>query len=160
MMRRSSNEFHDLCAAFGLMTLSWAWAENILASTMGVINKSAGPIKGFPEAPLSLKKKVSCLKIALRDISALQGLQNDGRVLAERFIELSLRRNKLVHGAAWQLHEGEFQSIGFAVQRGDYAAQNHRFNVSDAVLLESEIAKLSDDATAFLLRVCKTFDAL
>jgi hypothetical protein len=158
-MPSSGNDFHDLCTAFGLMTLSWAWAENILASTIGVINRSAGPIKGFPEAPQSLKNKVSCLKIALRDIPALQFVQNDGRVLAERFIELSLRRNKLVHGAAWQLHDGGFQSVGFAVHRGDYAAQNHRFNVSDAVRLESEIAKLSDDATAFLFRVGKIFDA-
>ncbi len=95
-MPSTGNDFHDLCTAFGLMTLSWAWAENILASTIGVINRSAGPIKGFPEAPQSLKNKVSCLKIALRDLPALQFVQNDGRVLAERFIELSLRRNKLV----------------------------------------------------------------
>jgi hypothetical protein len=65
-MPSSGNDFHDLCTAFGLMTLSWAWAENILASTIGIINRSAGPIKGFPEAPQSLKNKVSCLKIALR----------------------------------------------------------------------------------------------
>src|ERR1019366_7208598 len=156
-MRSSGNDFQDLCIAFGLMTLSWAWAENILASTIGVINKNAGP-KGYPESPLSLKMKVSCLKVALRDISALQRLQNDGRVLAELFIELSLRRNEIVHGAACQLHEGGFQSIGLAVQRGDYAVQNHRFNVSDAVRLESEISKLSNDATAFLFRVCRIFD--
>jgi hypothetical protein len=158
-MFSSGNDFRDLCTAFGLMTLSWAWAENILAAIIGVINKYAGPIKGFPEPPVSLKKKVACLKIALRDISTLQCFSNDGRVLAERFIELSLRRNKLVHGAARQLHEGEFESVGFIVQRGDYMAQNHRFNVSDAISLESEIAKLSDHATAFLLRVKNIFDA-
>jgi hypothetical protein len=158
-MRSSGHDFLDLCTAIGMMTLSWAWAENILAATIGVINRYAGPIKGFPQAPLSLKKKVSCLKIALRDISALQGISNDGRVLAKRFKELSLRRNKFIHGAAWQLHKGEFQSVGFTVQRGDYAAQNHRFNVSDAIRLESEIAKLSDDATAFLFRVGKIFGA-
>src|ERR1700731_487453 len=124
-MLSSGNEFRDLCTAIGMMTLSWAWAENILAATIGVINRYAGPIKGFPQAPLSLKKKVSCLKIALRDISALQGNSNDGRVLAKRFKELSLRRNKFIHGAAWQLHKGEVQSVGFTVQRGDYAAQNH-----------------------------------
>jgi hypothetical protein len=102
-MLSSSNDFHDLCTAIGMMTLSWAWAENILAATIGVINRYAGPIKGFPEAPLSLKKKVACLKIALRDISALQCLSNDGRVLAELFKELSLRRNKFIHGACRKL---------------------------------------------------------
>jgi hypothetical protein len=158
-MFSSGNDFQDLCTTVGLMTLSWAWAENILASTIGVLNNNAGPIKGNSEAPQSLKKKISCLKIALRDIPALQLIQHDGRVLAERFIELSLRRNKFVHGAARQLHEGGFQSTGLAAHQGDYAIQDHRFNVSDAVSLESEIAKLSDDATAFLLRVCKIFDA-
>ncbi len=153
------NDFSDLCTAVGLMTLSWAWAENILALTIGVINKNAGPIKGHPEASQSLKKKVSCLKIALRDISALQVIRHDGRILTERFIKLSLRRNKFVHGAAWQIHEGSFQSSGLTVHRGDYAIQDHRFNVSDAVSLESEIAKLAEDATAFMTQVCRILDA-
>lgn len=158
-MFSSGNDFQDLCTAVGLMTLSWAWAENILALIIGVINKNAGPIKGHPEAPLSFKNRVSCLKTALRDIPSLQVIRHDGRILAERFIKLSLRRNKFVHGAAWQLHEGGFQSAGLAIHNGDYTIEDHRFNVSDAVSLESEIAKLSDDATAFLLRVCKIFDA-
>jgi hypothetical protein len=55
-MRSSDNDFLDLCTTLGLMTLSWAWAESVLAMTIGVINKSAGPIKGYQEAPLSLKK--------------------------------------------------------------------------------------------------------
>ena len=56
-MRSSGNDFQDLCIAFGLMTLSWAWAENILASTIGVINKNAGPFKSYPEAPLGFVPK-------------------------------------------------------------------------------------------------------
>jgi len=27
MIRRSDNEFQDICTTFGLMTLTWAWAE-------------------------------------------------------------------------------------------------------------------------------------
>src|ERR1700730_1343976 len=94
-----------------------------------------------------------CLKIALRDISVLQCVSNDGRLLAERFIELPLRRNKFVHGAALQHHESSFEATSVDVLHGEYAVQNHRFNISDAVSLEIEIAKLSDDATAFLSRM-------
>jgi hypothetical protein len=159
MTWQSGNEFQDLCTMFGLTTLTWAWAENVLAMTIGIINKYAGPIKGYPEPPLALKKRVSCLKIALRDITVLHPLQEDGRILAKRFKELSMRRNDLVHSAAWQHHEGGFEAIGLHIQRGDYMIKNHRFNVSDAISLNVEISKLSDDATAFMLRVCKIFDA-
>jgi hypothetical protein len=38
-------------------------------------------------------------------------------------------------------------------------SRSSKFLQSDAVLLESEIAKLSDDATAFLFRVGKILDA-
>jgi hypothetical protein len=60
--------------------------------------------------------------------------------------------------AGWQHHEGGFEAIGVKVERGDYVVKNHRFYKSDAVNLEIEITKLSDDATAFMLRVCKIFD--
>ena len=161
-MRSSGNDFLDLCTTLGLMTLSWAWAESVLAMTIGVISTSAGPIKGYQEAPVSLKKKVSCFRIALRDITALQPLQKEGRVLAERFTDLSKRRNDLIHSAAWKHHEGSFEAIGVAVNRGDYVVKSHRFHisdaVSDAVSLEVEIAKLSDDADAFMTRVCNIFN--
>lgn len=149
----TGNEFQDLCTMVGLMTLSWAWAENALAMAIGIANKQAGPIKGHAVAPLSLTRRVDCLKIALRDIPALKPLQDEGRALAVRFIELAMRRNDLVHSAAWQHHEGGFESVGIAVERGDYAVKNHRFNQADAVRLNIEIAKLSDDASAFLLAV-------
>ena len=78
--------------------------------------------------------------------------------MAKRFIELSMRRNDLIHGAAWKHHEGSFEATGVAVNRGDYVVKTHRFHISDAVSLEVEIAKLSDDASAFMTRVCNIFD--
>jgi hypothetical protein len=153
----SGNKFQDLCTMVGLMTITWAWAENALAMTVGVINENAGPITGHPEAPLSLKKRISCLKVALRDIKALHPLQEDGRALAMRFVKLGVRRHNFVHGAAWQHHEGGFESMGLAIKAGNYAVQNQRFDIGDAVSLNAEIAKLSDDATAFMLRVGKIF---
>jgi hypothetical protein len=137
----------------GLMTLTWAWAETTLALTIGAINKTAGPIKGHVEPPLSLKNRVACLKIALRDIEVLKPLQDEGRALAKRFVELSRRRNDFIHGAAWQHHEGGFEAMGIGVSAGDYAIKNHRFDQADAVGLTTEVAKLQDDALAFMLAV-------
>ena len=142
----------------GLITLSWAWAENVLAATIGLVERHAGPIKGHPEPPLSVKRRVSALRSALRDVPALHLLQEQGHALAVRFTELGRRRNDLVHSAAIQLHEGGVEFTRIAVRRGSYSIEDHRIDESDAVLLESEIAKLSDDATAFMLSVCAIFE--
>jgi hypothetical protein len=153
----SGDKFQDLCTMFGLMTLTWAWAENILAITVGIINKASGPIKGYPEPPVSLKKRVAYFRVVLRDLDILKPLKEDGRALAMRFIELGARRNKLVHGAAWQIHEGEFQSFGIRVKGGDNVVEDHRFNHADAISLNIEIAELQDNAAAFLLKVAALF---
>jgi hypothetical protein len=153
MMRPSGNEFQDYCTMAGLMLLTWSWAENTLALIIGVINENAGPIKGFPEAPLSLKKRIACLKVALRDIAPVKPLQEEGRVLVARFVELAPRRHDFVHGAAWQSPEGGFQSVSFRAAGGNYATHDHRFNVKDARLLAVEIAELQDSAADFLTKV-------
>lgn len=157
MIGRSGNEFQDTCTMLGLMTITWAWAENTLALTIGTIIENVGPIKGHPEAPLSLKRRVACFRAALRNVVALEPLQEQGRTMATRFIELGVRRNNLVHGAAWQLHEGGFQSVGLGVVQGEYTAREHRFNVEDTVILYTKIAKLQDDAAAFLLKIADAF---
>jgi hypothetical protein len=156
-MGRSGDKFQDLCTMFGLMTLVWAWCENTLAMTIGIINKSAGPIKGYPEPPVSLKKRIQCLKIALRDIPILKPFQEDGRALAIRFGELGVRRNQLVHGAAWQLQDGTFQSVGVRVRGGQNVVEDHSFDEADAVRLNGEIAELQDQAAAFLLKIAALF---
>jgi len=45
----------------GLITLTWAWVENSLAITIGVITENAGPIRGHHQPPLSLSRRVDCL---------------------------------------------------------------------------------------------------
>ncbi len=160
MAKPSGDPFQDLCTMIGLMTLTWAWAENTLAITIGVINEQAGPIEGYPEAPLSLKKRIACLKVALRDIASLKSLQEEGRALAVRYSHLGRRRHDLTHGAAWQLHESDFQSANVRVIAGKYAVKDHRFNQGDAVSLNIEIAKLQDDAAAFMLKVLATFESI
>jgi len=144
-MKPSGDPFQDMCTMLGLMTLVWAWAENTLALMIGVIIENAGPIKGYAEAPLSLKRRVACFRSALRDVSALKTLQQEGRTLANRFVQLSRRRNDFIHGAAWQLQERGFQSLRIAVIDGKYAAKDHRFDIGDAVGLNAEITKLQDE---------------
>lgn len=151
--------FQDLCTIVGLMTLTWAWAETTLAMTIGAINKEVGPIKGHPHAPLSLKARVACFRVALRDIPVLHPLQEEGRALAERFGALSKRRNEFIHGAAWEHHEGGFESLGIGIKAGDFDTQNKRFNQADTVLLTTEIAKLQDDAVIFMMKVAAILDA-
>ena len=141
----------------GLMTLTWAWAENALALTIGIILENVGEIRGHKEAPLLLKGRISCLRNALKDIPALHGLHERGYAITVRFKQLAPRRNDLTHGAAWQLDQGGFQSMGFAVTAGQYAVKDHSFNVTDAGLLIIEIQSLADDASLFMLSVRDAF---
>jgi hypothetical protein len=141
----------------GLMTLTWAWAENSLAIAIGVIIEQTGPIKGHAEAPLSLSRRVACFKAALRDVVTLKPLQQEGVALATRFVQLGRRRHDFVHGAAWQLGEGKFEAISLAVKAGNYTVENHSFDIGDAVCLNAEITELQDDIAAFMLKLVATF---
>jgi hypothetical protein len=155
--RPSGIPFQDLCTMVGLLTLTWAWSETTLAMTLGIINEHAGPIDGHSEAPLSLKRRLKCFRATLRTVAALEPLQKEGSALAERFGKLSVGRNNFVHGAAWQTHEGAFESFAIGVHSGNYATKNHRFDVESARLLNVEVAKLQDDMAAFMLKVVALF---
>jgi hypothetical protein len=155
--RSSGDQFQDMCTMVGLMALTWAWAETTLAITIGVISEQAGPIKGHLEPPLSLSRRVECFKTALRDVAALKSLQQEGRALAVRFTELGRSRHNFIHGAAWQLEQGRFESVSIGVKAGQYTVGNQRFDIAAAVSLNAEISKLQDDAAAFMLAVCATF---
>jgi len=143
---------------YGLMSLTWGWAENSLVMTIGIANKYAGPIKGHPDPPLSLKKRLDCLKVALRDIPALTPVQADGRALIARFKELAPRRNTLIHSSTTPEPGGGFSGVGFAVKGGDYVTEDHRFDVPTTWQLAADIAIHSDNVTAFMYRVAKIFD--
>jgi hypothetical protein len=156
-IRPSGNPFQDMCTLVGLMTLTWAWVENSLAITIGVINENVGLIKGHSQAPLSLSKRIDCFKTALCDIAALKSLQQEGGALAMRLTQLGRRRHNFIHGAAWQFDEGRFEAVSIAVKSGNYAVQNHRFDQSDALMLCNEIASLQDDMAVFMLKIVQVF---
>jgi hypothetical protein len=140
----------------GLMTLSWAWAETSLAMTIGLIQEYSGPIAGHSESPVSLQKKIKCLKIALRDTASLHPFKQEASVLIKGFVELSVRRNSFVHGAALEMKEGIFQSATLKVISGKYSGEYHHFDIGDLHALNTETAKLCDDMTAFMLKVAET----
>jgi hypothetical protein len=149
-MRPTGNPFYDLCTMLGLMIVVWGWAEHTLAMTIDIIAEHVGPLKGHPEVPRSQKQRVACFRVALRDVEALKPLQQEGRALAVRFVELGRRRNKFVHGATGEGNKGQFEAFRFETIEGKHAAQHHRFDQSDTVSLNAEIFKLSEDAVAFM----------
>jgi hypothetical protein len=142
-----------MCTMIGVMAVQWAWAENALAIIIGCIEERCGQIPGYPNAPLNLDRRVECLKRAVRDIPRLKPFQEEGRLLAIRFKRLGKRRHDLIHGAAWQLSNGTFQSLAIKVKAGESSVHNHRFNQNDAILLNIEITKLTDDVMSFLVRI-------
>jgi hypothetical protein len=156
-IQSSGIPFQDICTLVGLMTLTWAWVENSLAITIGIVNENLGPIKGHSQPPLSLSKRIDCFKTALRDIASLKSLQQEGGALALRLTQLGRRRHDFIHGAAWQFEQGRFEAVSIAVKSGNYAVQNHRFDQSDALILCNEIASLQDDMAVFMLKVVGVF---
>jgi hypothetical protein len=60
-------------------------------------------------------------------------------------------------GPAWELEKGCFESVSIAVKAGNYAVQNHSFDISEAHGLNVQIAKLQDDMVSFMLKVVALF---
>jgi len=141
----------------GLMTLTWAWAENALALAIGIIDGAAQQVRTNTEIPVSMKRRLRYLRASLIDIPALKPVKEQGSLLADRFAYLAVRRNEIVHGSTWQLEKSGFESLSFAIVSRKQSAQQKRFEIADAVLLNIEITKLADEATAFLLRVSEIF---
>jgi hypothetical protein len=146
-----------MCTMLGLMIVVWGWAETTLAMTIDIIAEHVGPMRGHPEVPRSQKRRIDCFKAALRDVEALKPIQQEGRALAVRFVDLGRRRNQVVHGATSERGKGRFETFRFVAIEGKHAAQNHSFDQSDAVALNAEIAKLTNDAVAFMQKVAAAF---
>jgi hypothetical protein len=157
MFKPTENDLQNVCTMLGLMTLIWAWAENALAISIGIIDGAVKEMRGQRDIPISLKRRVKYLRTALADVPELESLKERGNQLANDFIRLSVLRNELVHGSTWQLEKGGFESLGFAIIGRQQTAKQKRFTIADAVSLNVEITKLANDATAFLLRVSEIF---
>jgi hypothetical protein len=158
-MSETRNEpFEDMCTMVGAMTLVWAWAENFLALSIGIIDGAGQSVHGHPEAPISLKKRLSYLRTALRDVPALEPVKQDGKVLIKLFKELVPRRHQLVHGSLWLMPEDGFESSRLAIKGWNYARDQKRVEIVDVVRFNVEIRNLSVAAAAFNRRVIEIFD--
>ncbi|MGA9852446.1 MAG: hypothetical protein WBR15_05885 [Gammaproteobacteria bacterium] len=155
--KEDDEEFKALCTLIGAMALSWAWAEICLGVTVGIINKYAGPLKNYSEAPLMLGKRVKYLREALNKLTVLNPVKKDGLALAERFMQLRDSRNHFIHGAAWKHADGSFQFTNMGIVAGNYTFKDKGLNITDAIELNIKIGKLSDDASAYMSRVTALF---
>lgn len=154
----SGNALQNFCTMLGLMTLVWAWAENALALAIGIIDGAVtGGVRKNTEIPVSMKRRLRYLRAALIDIPALEPVKDQGRLLADRFADLAVRRNELVHGSTWQLEESGFESLRFAILGRKASAHQKRYEIADAIRLNIEITELADEACLFLLRVSEIF---
>lgn len=148
---RSGDDFQDLCTMIGLMTIGWGWCDTVLSEIIRLIIERVGPIDGYSDAPLSMKKKIKCLRRALKTVKILEPLQQTGLALAELFVNLSGRRNEIVHSASIQTNKGLFESIGLKSVDKKYVRHTHRFTLDEAIVLSDEIGKLSDRITKLMV---------
>lgn len=141
----------------GVMTLTWAWAENALTLSIAIIDSSTQSAKRHPELPRSLKNKLSYLKAALRDHAQLEALKESGAALIEHFTKLKMTRGELVHGSAWQMDDGRFQTLAFILKGRDQTINQKVVEIGDIVRFNVEVTALSDRANAFLIAVSDVF---
>lgn len=142
----------------GVMAITWAWAENWLALSIGVIDGATGSPAGHPEIPISLKKRLSYLRAALRDVPALEPVKQDGAALIKLFVELAPRRHELVHGVLWLMPEGGFESARLAIKGRQHTRHQKRVEIGDVVLFNREIERLAHTAAVFNAAIIEILD--
>ena len=139
----------------GMMTLTWAWAENALVLSIGIIDESGAKPRPPQGLPISFSGKLKYLRAALRGVSALKHLQDRGTSLMDELAALADRRNALIHASIGVSESGGLESTLFPKSGGTPARK--KVSVAEAVALNIDIDKVSDDVTQFLLSVSKAF---
>lgn len=157
MAKPTGDPTADMFTMIGVMVVAWAWAENWLALSIGIIDDALPEIRGHPERPISLKRRLSHLRTALKDVPALEIVKQDGTALIELFVKLSPRRHELVHGSLWLMPHGGFESLHLSVKGREYASQQKRVEIRDVVLFNREVKDLTRQAAAFNARLITIF---
>jgi hypothetical protein len=158
MAKPSGDPFADMCTMVGVMTITWAWAENWLALSLWLIDEAAGDIHGHPEAPISLKKRLSYLRIALRDVSVLESAKQEGAALIKLFKELAPRRHEIVHGTLYLMPQGGFESSRLAIRGREYSRHQKRVEIADVVQFNVEVNALAQASAGFNIRLRRIFE--
>jgi hypothetical protein len=157
MVKPSGNNFQDFCTLYGSVSISWTWAENALALSIGIIDQNVVQLRDNKELPVSTKRRLKYLRAALVDVIALKPVQQLGDALAHKFPLLAKRRNKLIHGSLWELPEGGFELVRLETVGRVLTRHSERLEKADLVLLNAEVSKLADEAGAFLLGVAAIY---
>lgn len=158
MAKPTGDPFADMCTMIGVMMVTWAWAENWLALSIGIIDDAIPEVKGHPERPISLKKRLSYMRVVLREVPALEVVKDNGHALIKRFVELAPRRHQLVHGSLWLMPEGGFKSNRLIVKGREYTSDQKRVEIGDVVRFNQEVKDLAHAARDFNWRLVEIFD--
>ncbi len=141
----------------GVTTMTWAWAENALGIAIGIIDESVPSMRGHDGLPISLKKRLSYVKTALKDVTALKPLQEEGYALVKLFMDLKGRRHDLVHGSAWLMEHGGLKLQRFTIKGRQHTSDEKPVEIADLVRLNREIEVLDSAAMGFLIAVASIF---
>jgi hypothetical protein len=146
----SPNRFQNVCTILGLLTLTWAWAENALALAVGLIDENVPSMRGFKEIPISQRGRLQYLRNALKDVAALEPVQEHGRLLIEHFVTLGSRRNELIHSSRGPDEEGAMAALGFAISARQQKGFQKSFDIPATIALIGEVRDLADEAIHFM----------
>jgi hypothetical protein len=158
MAKPTGDPHSDMFTMIGVMIVTWAWAENWLALSIGIIDDAIPEVRGHPERPISLKKRMSYMRAVLRDIPALEVVKDDGHALIKRFMELSGRRHQFVHGSLWLMPEGGFKSDRLVIKGREYTREEKRVEIGEVVHFVREVKDLAHLARDFNMRLIEIFD--
>jgi hypothetical protein len=151
------DHMRKITTLIGITTLSWAWAENSLAMAIAIIDRCEGPMRRHKRLPTAMSQRLDYLTVALVDVVALEPVIESGKALKQRFADLKVRRNELVHGAASHVHQDTFQYTILTVEGRKQTVESQSFEPNDVFLFNIEVLALADMAMAFLKSILKIY---
>lgn len=149
-------EFANVCSVIGTITITWGWADLLLSLAIGILFESLPAIKGHPDIPRSMDKRLHYLKCALKT-DALAPLQQEGSLVAKEFARLKETRNEIIHRAAWKTGKGQFDSLRLDIKGRKQTAVYEGFDLNVATAFGMEVVGLVDISHAFLFKLVEIF---
>jgi|GraSoiStandDraft_4_1057263.scaffolds.fasta_scaffold183719_1 hypothetical protein len=125
----------------GEVVVTWAMVERILTVSIGIIYHDARGSEVCERLPFGLTDKIKFVRLCLRQMQPLQGLQPEFGPLLVEAKRLADVRNYLVHGAVmdWDKETGTVEFVKFDPKDGHYQNSKRRFTMG-------ELAQAADDS--------------
>jgi hypothetical protein len=152
MAKPSGDDFQDFCTMLGMMTLTWAWIENALALSIGIIDESG--LKPRPDRglPISLSGKLKYLRAALGSVSPVKPLKDRGVALMDKLSTLANRRNAFVHASIGPIERGNGLESTLFPNDGSHPTRAP-VSMADAIALNIAIDDLVEETIWFLMEI-------